>query len=91
MATFYTSNDSSEQPEDSNVFTMSNGEQVRLEFEDIFIYRSVKNGSGTSVDIGYLPYTETLILDIPFATFDEMYQTWDKYEDSQESNGNFPC
>lgn len=66
------------QPESGEVFEMTNGEKVRIEFDRIFSYKSTQKTKVTEVDLGYSPDLETVFLDISFDDFDEKYQAYRK-------------
>lgn len=71
------------EPPSGDVFTMANGERIRIEYDRVFIYKSTQKASNTVVELGYAPDTETVVLDISFDTFDEKYQAnrkaWKEY------------
>lgn len=71
------------EPDSGDVFTMTNGERVRVEYDRIFIYKSSQKASNTVIELGYAPDTETLVLDISFDEFDNKYQAnrkaWKEY------------
>lgn len=77
------------EPDNGAVFDMTNGEKVRIDYNNIFIYRSNNKASNTVVELGYAPNTETLVLDIAFEDFDKEYQTnrkaWRDYWDSRSN------
>lgn len=74
-------------PEDSHIFTTSDGEKIRLRFDSIQIYKS--DGNNTIVDIGWGD-KKTFILDVAFDTLDEMIlnnrKAWDEYWKAEYSS-----
>jgi hypothetical protein len=85
--------DESSEPDKGAVFTMTNGEQIRIDYCNIFLYRSTKNGSQTVLELGYSPNTETIMLNLPFSKFDQMVQdnkeAWEDYYESKGSLNSF--
>jgi hypothetical protein len=79
-----------QEPDSSAVFDMANGEKVRIDYNNVFIYRSSSKASNTVVELGYAPNTETLVLDISFDDFDKAYQAnrkaWRQYWDSKSNS-----
>lgn len=66
--------DNDKEPATSEVFEMTNGEKVRIEYDKVYIYKSSGKSKNTTVELGWSPDTETLILDISFDEFDAKYQ-----------------
>lgn len=80
-----------QQPPSGDVFEMTNGEKIRIEYNNVFMYKSSSKTKTTTVELGYAPNTETIILDISFDTFDEKYQANKKaWNDYWNSNSSFP-
>lgn len=61
------------EPEAGEVFTMTNGEKIRIDFERIYIYKSGKSKT-TTVELGWSPDTQSYLLDIEFDEFDRKVQ-----------------
>lgn len=66
------------EPESGEVFTMTNNEKVRIEFDRIFTYQSKSKGDSTQIELGWSDDKETYILDISFEAFDAKYQGYKK-------------
>lgn len=75
------------EPDNSEIFTQTNGEKVRIDYDKVFIYRSKEKAAVTAVELGWSPDTETFLLDIDFETFDAKYQAnrkaWKEYWKSE--------
>lgn len=78
------------EPDRSAVFDMTNGEKVRIDYEQIFLYRSSSKAKNTVVELGYGSDREVITLDVSFDSFDEKYQAnrkaWRDYWNSQGNN-----
>jgi hypothetical protein len=77
------------EPETSEVFEMTNGEKIRVEYDRIYIYRSSSKSKTTTIELGWSPDTETFMLDIPFEDFDRKYlanrKAWKEYWSSNST------
>lgn len=82
----YTKEKQSE-PEDSHIFTTSDGEKLRLRFDAIQVYKS--DGKNTVVEIGWGD-KQSYILDIEFESLDKMIldnrQAWKDYWNNKYSS-----
>ncbi len=78
-----------QEPQSSEVFEMTSGEKIRIEYDRIFAYKSTNKTRVTAVDLGYASDNETYLLDINFEDFDEKYQAnrkaWKEYWKSQHN------
>lgn len=61
-------------PATGEVFNTTSGEKIRVEFDNVYIYRSSQKASVTIVEIGWND-RETFTLDIPFDDFDKKFQS----------------
>lgn len=68
---------------------MSNDEKVRIEYSNIFMYRSANKGKSTVIELGYGSDREIINLDINFESFDDKYlnnrKAWKEYWNSQSN------
>lgn len=62
-----------EEPETSKVFNLTNGEKIRVNFDNIAVYKSTQKQSVTQIEIGYSD-PETFLIDVSFDDFDAIYQ-----------------
>lgn len=84
---------SENQPPSSEVFTMTNGEKVRLEYDRIYMYKSSNKTKTTILELGWSPDTETIMIDMSFEDFDAKYlanrQAWKDYWKDQGSRVDY--
>jgi hypothetical protein len=80
------------EPTNSEVFTQTNGEKIRVDYDRVFIYSSKEKSKVTAVEIGWSPDTEIFLLDIDFEDFDAKYQSnraaWKAYWKNLDGNRN---
>lgn len=71
------------QPDSSAVFNLPDGEQIRIEFDRIYIYKSSNKTNETIIELGWAPDTETIVIDSKFEDFDRIVQenkrAWKEY------------
>lgn len=63
-----------EEPDRGRVFDQTNGEKIRVDYENVFSYSSKNKGKTTVVELGWGDNKETYILDIEFEDFDDNIQ-----------------
>jgi hypothetical protein len=66
------------EPDSGEVFSMTNGEKIRVEFDRVFTYKSKGKGNDTIIELGWSDDKETYFLDITFDDFDSKYQSYKK-------------
>jgi hypothetical protein len=81
------------EPTSSEVFTMTSGEKVRIEYDRVYVYKSSNKSKATTIELGWSPDTETFILDISFDEFDDKYQAnrkaWKEYWHNQHNHNPY--